>query len=125
MKTIVFDIDNTICKAKNKDYINAQPISSMIVRINELYDSGWNIILFTSRNMNTHQKNIGLINANTLPIIIDWLDRHDVKYHEIHVGKPWAKEGFYVDDRAVRPREFLANSLEELEVICQSDLLNE
>ena len=43
--------------------------------------------------------------------VIDWLRRHDVPFDEIHVGKPWCgTEGFYVDDRAVRPSEFLSLS---------------
>jgi capsule biosynthesis phosphatase len=43
----------------------------------------------------------------TLPVIIEWLRRHDVPFDELHVGKPWCgTDGFYVDDRAVRPSEF-------------------
>jgi capsule biosynthesis phosphatase len=50
-----------------------------------------------------------------LPIIIEWLDKHDIPYDEILVGKPWCgNEGFYVDDRAVRPSEFAAMSFKEV-----------
>jgi capsule biosynthesis phosphatase len=65
--------------------------------------------------MRTFAGSVGKINAVTLPIIIDWLRAHDVPYDEIHVGKPWCgTEGFYVDDRAIRPDEFLRLTLPEI-----------
>ena len=48
----------------------------------------------------------------------DWLARHQIPYDEIHVGKPWCgTEGFYVDDKAVRPSEFLALSHDEIHAL--------
>ncbi len=45
--------------------------------------------------MRTYEGNVGKINVNTLPIIIDWLERHNVPYDEIYVGKPWCgHDGF-------------------------------
>ena len=39
----------------------------------------------------------------------------DVPFDEIHVGKPWCgDDGFYVDDKAVRPSEFHSMSYEDL-----------
>lgn len=68
--------------------------------------------------MRTYDGNIGKINANTLPVIVDWLSRHSVPYDEIHVGKPWCgDDGFYVDDKAVRPSEFARMSLEEIRAV--------
>jgi capsule biosynthesis phosphatase len=59
--------------------------------------------------MRTYQGNVGLINVHTLPVIVEWLRRHDVPYDEIQVGKPWCgHEGFHVDDKAIRPDEFAA-----------------
>ena len=69
----------------------------------------------TSRNMNSYNNNIGLINKNTLPIIINWLDENNIPYDEIYVGKPWCgHEGFYVDDKAIRPSEFINKTYEEI-----------
>jgi len=77
-------------------------------RIIEYKALGYEIIIMTARNMRTYNNSVGKINANTLPIIINWLDKHKVPYDEVHVGKPWCgTEGFYVDDRAVRPDEFV------------------
>ena len=59
--------------------------------------------------MKTHERSLGKIVALTVPVILDWLKKHDVPYDELHVGKPWAEAGgFYVDDRAIRPDEFVS-----------------
>lgn len=115
MKKIVIDVDNTICVTNDGNYRNSKPNQKIIQRIREYRDSGFEIVLMTSRNMRTYSGNVGLINANTLPILIDWLERHKVPYDEIHVGKPWCGfEGFYVDDKAIRPSEFASKTYEEL-----------
>ena len=68
--------------------------------------------------MRTHANSIGLINAKTLPIILEWLARHDIPYDEIHVGKPWCgDDGFYVDDKAIRPSELKTMSYDEIRAI--------
>ncbi|HAN2428273.1 TPA: capsular biosynthesis protein, partial [Escherichia coli] len=51
----------------------------------------------------------------TLPIIVEWLEKNNVPYDEIYVGKPWCgHEGFYVDDKAIRPNEFVNLSYNEI-----------
>ena len=115
MKRLIIDLDDTICKTTNGDYANAVPISGIIEKISEYKASGFEIVIHTSRNVRTYDGNIGKITAHTLPVIIDWLRRHCVPYDEVYVGKPWCgHEGFYVDDRAVRPSEFLNNSHPEI-----------
>ena len=65
--------------------------------------------------MRTYAGNLGKINAVTVPGIIEWLDRNDIPYDEIHVGKPWCENsGFYVDDKAIRPDEFKRLTLEQI-----------
>lgn len=86
-----------------------------MARLKAYKEQGFSIILNTSRNMNSYQNNIGLINKNTLPVIINWLDKNDIPYDEIYVGKPWCgHEGFYVDDKAIRPSEFVNKTYEEI-----------
>lgn len=85
---------------------------------------GFSIVINTARNMRTYEGNVGKINANTLPIIIEWLNKHEVPYDEIYTGKPWCGfEGFYVDDKAIRPAEFIKYSYEELLEIIKRDTL--
>ena len=58
--------------------------------------------------MKTFKNNIGKINLNILPTIINWLNKNKFKVDEIFVGKPWCgKNGFYVDDRSIRPDELI------------------
>jgi capsule biosynthesis phosphatase len=117
MKRLIFDLDDTLCTTQNGDYANAQPITEVVEKLREYHRQGFTIVINTSRNMRTYQGNIGAINKNTLPIIIDWLRRHDIPYHELYVGKPWCGfEGFYVDDKAIRPDELVKLSYAE---ICQ------
>jgi len=117
MKRLIFDLDDTLCTTQNGDYANAQPITEVVEKLRDYHRQGFTIVINTSRNMRTYQGNIGAINKNTLPIIIDWLARHDIPYDELYVGKPWCGfEGFYVDDKAIRPDELVKLSYAE---ICQ------
>ena len=117
MKRLIFDLDDTLCTTQNGDYANAQPIIEVVEKLKEYHRQGFTIVINTSRNMRTYQGNIGAINKNTLPIIINWLGRHDIPYDELYVGKPWCGfEGFYVDDKAIRPDELVKLSYAE---ICQ------
>ncbi len=50
-KIICFDLDNVICKTVGKNYKNSKPILKSIKLINELYDDGYKIIVFTARGM--------------------------------------------------------------------------
>ncbi|MET4026624.1 capsule biosynthesis phosphatase [Marinobacter sp. MBR-99] len=116
MKKLVVDLDGTITKGDTSDYRNVSPNLDVIDRLRFYKNLGYEIIIQTARNMRTYEGNVGKINIHTLPIITEWLDQHEVPYDEIHVGKPWCGfEGFYVDDRAVRPSEFTQMSPEEIE----------
>ena len=119
---IIFDIDGTICpiKQKNENYAELIPDSEMVERIREYKIQGAKIVLFTSRNMNSYSGNLGMINANTAKVLLKWLDKWNIPYDEIIYGKPWPGHfGFYVDDRAVRPDEFLKYDMDELIDICK------
>ena len=119
--TFIFDIDGTLCPIKGTDerYEDMIPYPEMVDRIREYKEQGAKIILYTSRNMNTYKGNIGLINANTAGVVLEWLKKWDIPYDEIIYGKPWpGHNGFYVDDRTVRPDEFLNRTVEELKEIC-------
>ncbi len=121
--TFIFDIDGTLCPIKGTDekYEDMVPYKEMIDRIREYKEQGAKIILYTSRNMNTYKGNIGLINANTAKVVLNWLEKWDIPYDEIIYGKPWpGHNGFYVDDRTVRPDEFLKKSVKELKEMCEN-----
>jgi len=115
MKRIVCDLDNTITlDASSDDYRTKQSNYELIAKLQEYREHGYEIIIFTARNMATHKGDLGKIEKLTLPIIEEWLEIHSVPYDEIIIGKPWCGDGFYVDDKAIRPQEFI--SLTEKEI---------
>jgi capsule biosynthesis phosphatase len=123
MKRLIVDVDDTICKTENGDYKNSLPNKELIEKLRSYQANGFVIVLMTSRNMRTYSGNLGLINVDTLPTLIDWLQKHCVPYDEIHMAKPWCGfEGFYVDDKSIRPSEFSKMSYEEIrELLAQEN----
>ena len=114
---IVVDIDGTLCpiKKQGQEYADLVPDPGMVEALARWRAKGFQVTLFTARNMRTHDGNMGRINKHTAPVLIDWLERHGIEYDEIIFGKPWpGPRGFYVDDRSVRPDEFLSMTEEEL-----------
>lgn len=116
--TLVVDIDGTLCDIKTPDqsYADLMPHPELIDKLANYQKRGYRILLFTSRNMNTYKNNLGQINKHTAPVLLEWLDKWKVPYDEILFGKPWPrKHGFYIDDRTVRPDEFIRMSEEEIQ----------
>jgi capsule biosynthesis phosphatase len=117
MKSIVFDVDGTLCPIRkpDEDYSELEPFEEMISLLREYKSKGFYIILYSARNMNTFQGNVGRIAAVTGKQLMEWLERHEIPYDEMHLGKPWpGRGGFYVDDKSIRPDEFLKLSYEEI-----------
>ena len=123
MKRLVVDLDDTLTVPDpSRADAAKEPTRPLVARRREYKADGDEIIIQTARNMRTYAGSVGKINANTLPVIIAWLQRHEVPYDEIYVGKPWCGfEGFYVDDRAVRPSEFVSMSREQIETLIRPE----
>ena len=111
-KTIVFDVDDTISTHIDRDYENAFPHLDVIEKINTMYDAGWRIIFHTARGMHSLNGDLKKIEYERAPVLLTWLKKHGVKYHELHFGKPLSL--VYVDDKALRPSEFLSTTFETL-----------
>ena len=123
MKRLVVDLDGTLTLDQAEiGYEHKLPNLPVIAKVREYKAAGFEIIVASSRNMRTYDSSIGKINALTLPIIIAWLQQHEVPYDEIHVGKPWCGfDGFYVDDKAVRPSEFHSKSYDEIRELLERE----
>ncbi len=122
MKKIIVDLDGTLTMANTNDYKNVLPNEELIRTLKKYKNEGFSIVISTARNMRTYKGNVGKINVHTLPTIIEWLDKHNVPYDEILVGKPWCgHEGFYIDDRAIRPSEFNSMTFEEITVLIDKE----
>lgn len=122
MKKLIVDLDGTLTLADNINYADVSPRNDVIAKLIEYKKNGFEIVISTARNMRTYEGNVGKINIHTLPVIISWLDKHNVPYDQIIVGKPWCgSEGFYIDDRAVRPSEFARLSFEQIKNLIAED----
>ena len=122
-KVLIVDIDGTLCpiKRENEMYNELLPYPEVVLKLKEYKEAGFYIILSTSRNMRTYKGSIGLINKHSAKVMLDWLDKNDIPYDEIYYGKPWqGKGGFYVDDKSIRPDEFLKLTYEEILNIIES-----
>lgn len=108
MKRLVFDLDGTLTiDDPNLPYPEKQPNIEVVAQLRKYHADGFEIVICTARNMRTYAASIGLINTHTIPGIIAWLEKHSIPFNEIHVGKPWCgHDGFYIDDKAIRPSEF-------------------
>jgi CMP-N,N'-diacetyllegionaminic acid synthase len=88
-KRFVFDIDGVIAQiSPDLDYSKALPNERMISIVNQLYDWGNEIILFTARGYVTK--------IDWHPVTLEQMNRWGVKFHELHMGKPNAD--YYIDD---------------------------
>jgi hypothetical protein len=99
----IVDIDNTICKTENSDYLNSVPYPERIAKINKLYEEGHQIIYWTAR---------GGVSG------IDWTDHTrkqltewGCKYDEIRMRKP--SYDMWIDDKAINSEVFFDANLSD------------
>ena len=81
-KVIVVDVDGTLAAERlpGQSYSDIPPIESMREKLVDLKKAGWRIVLYSSRSMRTYQGNIGEINVHAAPVLIDWLNKHQVPH---------------------------------------------
>jgi capsule biosynthesis phosphatase len=98
--TLIYDLDETLCTKKqpHETYADVQPIQPMIDQLNEFYDSGYEIIISSARNMVTQKNHVSKVVQNVGLDTIQWLDKHGVKYHGLQFGKEYG--AIYIDDKA-------------------------
>jgi capsule biosynthesis phosphatase len=119
---LVVDLDDTLSITIQGDYENSKPVMSTIETLRKYKEMGFEIVIYSSRNMRTYNTNVGKINIFTLPNIINWLRKYNVPFDEVIVGKPWCEfDGFYVDDKCVRPSEFNSMSYEEIQALLKKE----
>ncbi|MEM6828172.1 MAG: capsular biosynthesis protein [Pseudomonadota bacterium] len=125
-RALVVDIDGTLCPVKGpgEAYADMVPEPRMLAKIKAFHAEGWAIILYSARGMRSNDGNPGKIMKNVGPDMLNWLARYEIPFDELHLAKPWpAREGFYIDDRAVRPREFVELGLKELNALIERDCI--
>lgn len=85
---IIIDMDGTICtEMRQFSRCLAEPKEGAIETINQLYDEGNTIIIYSSRTWVEYE------------MTVDWLKKHGVKYNQLFMGKPVGD--VWIDDRAI------------------------
>lgn len=108
---VVLDLDGTICEQTSggaggaDGYRSAKPIVEVIRRINELWTDGWTIVIYTARGMASLEWDVAAVKDSLGQLTTEWLARNRVCYDKLVFGKP--PGDCYVDDKALRPDEFL------------------
>jgi capsule biosynthesis phosphatase len=101
LKRLIVDCDGVIAgKDHGGDYSQAPPLKHGIEQVNKLYDMGYEITLFTARYGEREKGNLHKQYGRGHREWIDWLDEHEVKYHNAYMGKPPGV--LYIDDKAAR-----------------------
>ena len=100
----VFDLDDTICIHRNRDYENAVPVLPVIQKMKMMHDDGWEIVIYSSRGQVSCKGDINLIEQKNRKITEKWLKDNNVPYDKLIFGKPIGD--LYVDDKAMPVNEF-------------------
>jgi len=97
MARYCFNVDGTICTKTRSEYKKARPIQKIIDMINNLYEQGHIIVIYTARGQSS--------GVDWESFTIEQLKGWGVKFHEFYYGKPSAD--YYIDDKAVKISDFL------------------
>lgn len=98
-KTYCFDIDGVICTTYKSYYHKSNPNIKAIIKINNLYNSGNKIILFTSRFMGRSNENKKLAKKLGYRLTLKQLKIWRVKFHKLIFGKP--SYDYIIDDKSI------------------------
>ena len=108
-KTIVMDIDDTISFAKTYAdpgiYAEAEPNLPVIKTMQKMASKGYKFELYTSRGWISCEENPEKAKEKYLHQLEDWMQKYNVPYSRIIFGKPFGI--LYVDDKAIKPDEFV------------------
>lgn len=110
-KSIVFDLDDTVCFPNHNEkdtyskYSLAKPNLPVIEGMRRLRETNHHIVIHSARRMVTHGGDIDRVVADVGQITIDWLSAHNVPYDELIFGKPYSST-WYVDDKAMNLEQF-------------------
>ena len=123
MKTIAFDLDDVICwhhpdydEVGVDKYYHCEPIESGVELVNEYYDKGYRIIIYTARGMGIYNGNVNLVYENLYDLTYSHLIEWKVKFHRLVMGK--LSYDLLIDDKAISSylatRERVDEFLEEI-----------
>ena len=105
-KIIAFDLDDVICHRPSdfeKDgvlkYKHCRPNEEVITLINNLYEKGFIIKIYTARGMTTFSGDVNKVYSNLYEFTIRQLEGWDVNFHDLIMGK--IHYDLLIDDKAL------------------------
>jgi FMN phosphatase YigB (HAD superfamily) len=98
-KIICFDIDGVLCSTKKNFYKKSKPKKKNILVVNNLYNKGFYIKIFTSRFMGRSNENIIAAKKKAGLLTKKQLKKWGVKYNKLIFGKP--SFDLYIDDKSL------------------------
>jgi hypothetical protein len=98
-KIFCFDLDNTICNTKKNKYKKATPKKNVIKLINQLYDKGHIIKIYTARFMGRNFDDINKAKKEGKKFTNKQLKVWGIKYHKLIMGKP--SFDIVIDDKSI------------------------
>lgn len=106
--TIYIDLDNTLTIPNNqKSYLEHDVNNDIKNAILQAKKKSFKVVIYTSRGMLTYDKNIADIKKYVLPNIKKWLNKNEIYYDDIIIGKPFCgSNGWYVDDKNLSKKQF-------------------
>jgi capsule biosynthesis phosphatase len=119
MKRLIIDVDNTLTiHDSEREYLDMMVNTEVVQKLILYRHLGFKITLFTARGMRSHDCNLEKIENHVRPDLVTWLEKNGIIYDELLIGKPWCgREGFYVDDKAIRPSEFVKLTYDEIRIL--------
>ena len=106
--TIYIDLDNTLTSPNNQNSYLVHDVNNDIKKaILQAKKKSYDVVIYTSRGMLSYNKDINDINKYVLPNIKKWLNKNEIYYDDIIIGKPFCgSNGWYVDDKNLSTKQF-------------------
>lgn len=105
-KIYAFDLDDTLCyRDKNSSHVGVEkyryckPIPQMISRVNELFDLGNTIYIYTARGMETFNGDVEKCKSELYELTLESLKNWGVKHNGLIMGK--INYDYLIDDKSI------------------------
>lgn len=114
-RIIAFDLDDVICyrtseTPSKEKYLTCKPIQHMIDIVNQCYQNGNQILIYTARGMNVYKSDLAVIESELRDLTEKQLSDWGVNYHKLIMGK--LHYDMLIDDKSIS--SFDISSLEDI-----------
>jgi CMP-N,N'-diacetyllegionaminic acid synthase len=117
-KIIAFDLDDVLCSRHLKydhlgpnKYLHCEPIQPNIEMVNNLYDKGNIIIVYTARGMTQFSGDVSKIYSELYQITFNHLKTWGLKFHQLVMGK--ISYDILIDDKCLNSANITISDIEK------------